>query len=74
MMKQIEGSLNSKIQTLFFNERLLSDCERILNILNKNKNVAFQINGNPVNLYELMAKFEESSPKNISRYKGLGVA
>ena len=68
----IEGSLNSKIQTLFFNEKMIQDCEFIINILNKNKDVTFQINGNLVNLYELMVKFEESSPNNISRFKGLG--
>ena len=70
----IQGSLNSKIQTIFFNQRVLDDCDKIINILNKNKNVAFKINGNTVNLYELMAKFDESSPKNIRRFKGLGEA
>ena len=68
----VQGSLNSKIQTIFFNDKLLSDCERIINILNKNKHIAFKINGTSANLYELMTKFDESSPKNISRYKGLG--
>ena len=68
----IQGSLNSKIQTIFFNERAISDCEKIINILNKNKNVTFKINGNVSSLYELMTKFDESSPKNIARYKGLG--
>lgn len=68
----IQGSLNSKIQTLFFNSRLLDDCVKIINILNKNKHVAFKINGVSSNLYELMAKFDETSPKNIRRFKGLG--
>ena len=68
----IQGSLNSKIQTLFFISRLLDDCAKIINILNKNKHVAFKINGVPSNLYELMAKFDETSPKSIMRFKGLG--
>lgn len=68
----IHGSLNSKIQTLFFNSRLIDDCIRIINILNQNRNIAFKINGVACNLYELMDKFDETSPKNIRRFKGLG--
>ena len=68
----IQGSLNSKIQTIFYNQRVIDDCSRIINILNKNKNLSFMINGNISNLYELMSKFDESSPKNIRRFKGLG--
>ena len=68
----IQGSLNSKIQTIFYNQRIIDDCARIINILNKNKMVSFNINGKVANLYELMSKFDESSPKNIRRFKGLG--
>lgn len=68
----IQGSLNSKIQTLFFNDRLIDDCKKIINILTNNKNLAFKINGSPASLYELMTKFDASSPKNILRFKGLG--
>lgn len=68
----IQGSLNNKIQTIFYNERVISDCSRIIDILNKNKNVSFMINGKISNLYELMSKFDDSSPKNIRRFKGLG--
>ena len=46
--------------------------KRIIDILNKNKEVSFKINGKVSNLYELMSKFDESSPKNIRRFKGLG--
>lgn len=68
----IQGSLNSKIQTIFFNQRVIDDCSKIINILVKNKTLSFEINGKVSNLYELMAKFDESSPKNIRRFKGLG--
>ncbi len=68
----IQGSLNSKIQTIFYNQRVIDDCKRIIDILNKNKEVSFKINGKVSNLYELMSKFDESSPKNIRRFKGLG--
>ena len=68
----IQGSLNSKIQTLFYNDRVIDDCEKIIQILNKNKSLSFKINGVTANLYELMYKFDKSSPKNIRRFKGLG--
>lgn len=68
----IQGSLNSKIQTLFYNDKVINDCSRIINILNSNKQLSFIINGQPANLYELMHKFDEASPKNIRRFKGLG--
>ena len=68
----IQGSLNSKIQTVFYNEKVIADCANIINILNSNKKLSFIINGKPANLYELMSKFDESSPKNIRRFKGLG--
>lgn len=68
----IQGSLNSKIQTIFYNQRVIDDCVRIINILNKNKHLSFKINGVNSTLYELMTKFDESSPKNLRRFKGLG--
>ena len=70
----IQGSLNTKIQTLFYNDKVIHDCERIIDILTKNKHLSFIINGVQANLYELMSKFDDASPKNIRRFKGLGVA
>lgn len=71
-MINIQGSLNSKIQTLFYNDKVINDCSRIIDILNKNKHLSFIINGVQSNLYELMSKFDDASPKNIRRFKGLG--
>lgn len=68
----IQGSLNTKIQTLFYNDKVIHDCERIIDILTKNKHLSFIINGVQANLYELMSKFDDASPKNIRRFKGLG--
>lgn len=68
----ISGSLNSKIQTLFYNDKIINECQRIINILTNNKYLSFIINGIPSNLFGLMSKFDEASPKNIRRFKGLG--
>ena len=68
----IQGSLNGKIQTIFYNQRVIDDCSKIINILVKNKELSFMVNNQSSNLYELMAKFDASSPKNIRRFKGLG--
>lgn len=68
----IQGSLNGKIQTIFYNDKVIKDCSKIISILSSNKYLSFVINGKPSNLFELMSKFDESSPKNIRRFKGLG--
>jgi DNA gyrase/topoisomerase IV subunit B len=68
----IQGSLNRKIQTIFNAEKVINDCSRIIDILNNNKKVSFKINGELTTLYGLMDKFDQTSPNNIRRYKGLG--
>lgn len=68
----ITGSLDLSIQTLFVTDVLIKDCSRIINILVSNANVSFMVNNNKVLLYGLMKGFDESSPKNLRRFKGLG--
>lgn len=68
----IEGVVNGKYQTIFFTERLIMDCQNIINILNNNLIFVFKINGELISLYGLMKLFESSTPPSIERYKGLG--
>ena len=68
----IEGVLNGKYQTLFFGEKLIADCKNIINIMIRNINFAFIINGELTSLYYMMKCFEKSAPASITRYKGLG--
>lgn len=68
----IEGVVNSKYQTVFFNQKLIDDCQYIIEILNKNESLAYIVNESVKSLYEMMTLFENSTPKGIERYKGLG--
>lgn len=68
----ITGSLDLNIQTLFVTNVLIKDCSRILNILASNAVLSFKINGKKSLLYGLMKGFDNSIPKNLRRFKGLG--
>lgn len=57
---------------LFMNERLAKDCQRVLKIIEKNESLFYELNGKESSLYDIMKTFENSTPKNIKRYKGLG--
>ena len=71
-MAIIEGIVNGKYQTVFYNEKLLNDCTEIIKILNKNLVTSYMTNNTIVSLYGLMKLFESSTPPSIERYKGLG--
>lgn len=68
----IEGVVNGKYQTLFYDQRLIDDCKEIINILNKNTQYVYMLNTQYKSIYEIMTIFESTSPKGIERYKGLG--
>lgn len=67
----IGGAVGDYINTIFFNERFLLDCKPVIDILSKNKEVEFLVNGKVYGLYGLMKLYDTSKP-NIERYKGLG--
>ena len=67
----MEGTVNKKFQTVFFNDRLVNECGEVLNILNKNENQFFYVNGELKSLYQLMAIYQTQN-KGLTRYKGLG--
>ena len=68
----VEGSYNGDYQTLFMMDTLMKECENIINIMSKNKDLVYRLNGKVVTLYTLMKEFDKKTPKNIERYKGLG--
>ena len=67
----VEGTID-KANTLIVNDKFIGDCRFILDILNKNDHYYYYINGKKKSLYEIMKLYEDSTPSNISRYKGLG--
>ena len=68
----ITGLVDSKIQTIFFNDRLIADCMEIINMINRSENY-YIVNGSKYTIYGLMKLFKSFEPKNITRYKGLGI-
>lgn len=53
-------------------DKLATDCSQVLQILDKNENFQFKLNGRDASLYDVMKAFDKSYPSNIQRYKGLG--
>ena len=67
----IRGLVGSKYQTVFLNQRLLSDCTEIIELIDKSDKY-YLVNKTKVTLYGLMEHFATFEPTNITRYKGLG--
>lgn len=71
---KIKGLINGRIETLFYNDRFIKDCEPIIEPIRKatmENHMEFKVNGNKVGLYELMNAAMNSS-STIARFKGLG--
>ena len=63
--------VNSKINTLIVNDKLIKLCEKIIGCLDNYPN-EFLLNGEPASLYHIMSLFESFKPDKLKRYKGLG--
>ena len=57
---------------LFMNDRLIKSCKKITDIMKKNNQLYYIMNGEMSTLYDVMKKFDNSAPTHIQRYKGLG--
>lgn len=68
----IEGVINLKYNTLYYTDQFIADCKRIIEFVEKTDSMYYILNGKTVSLYELMKKFEDSTPSGLTRYKGLG--
>lgn len=69
---RIEGLVNSKYQYVFINDKFISACIPIIDMIRNNTNLFYQVDGNSVSLYNLMCKFDAMIPSGLTRYKGLG--
>ena len=67
----IRGLVGSRYQTVFCNQRMLTDCSRLIEMIN-NSDKFYIVNGQKMTLLGLMNLFSEFEPKNLTRYKGLG--
>ena len=70
----IKGLVNDRIETLFYNDRFIKDCEVLLDPIKRamsQKHMEFKVNGRKVGLYELVSTAMESLG-SVNRFKGLG--
>ena len=67
----IEGVIE-EANVLFINDRTLKDCKPILDLIDKNEETLYIMNGTTVSIYEIMKGFEKTQPNHLQRYKGLG--
>lgn len=67
----IRGLVGSKYQTVFCNQRMFTDCIKLIELIN-NSDKYYNVNGSETTLLGLMNLFVEFEPKNLTRYKGLG--
>lgn len=58
--------------TLPFNDLLLKECKPILDIIDKNSELFYLVNGRAYSIYDVMKAFEGLQPSHLQRYKGLG--
>lgn len=71
---RIKGLIGNAVETIFFNDKFLVDCRRILPYTEKavaEGRTEFLLNGIRVSLYTLL-KATEGDDSGIYRYKGLG--
>lgn len=67
----IKGTI-TKSNLIIFNDKFLSDCKDLLDIIESNDSLHYLINGNPQSLYQIMNLYDNATPSNVQRYKGLG--
>ena len=69
---RIEGLVNSKYQYVFINDKFISACIPLIQMIKGNMNLFYKVNGETVSLYTLMCMFDNTIPAGLTRYKGLG--
>lgn len=71
---RIKGLINGRIETLFYNDRFIKDCEPIIEPIKRavaNNQMEFLVNGQKTGLYDLVTS-AMASIGSVSRFKGLG--
>ena len=67
----VKGTIDDKY-TLFVSDKLIYDCRFVLDILKKNENLYYNIDGKKSTIHTIMKLYDKSTPSNVQRYKGLG--
>lgn len=68
--------VNGSVDTIYFNDKLISECQNIIALIKDNDNVIYyQMNGIEASLYEIMTAFDDIRIANgsiLEHFKGLG--
>ena len=67
----VKGTID-KSNLVIINDKFISDCHEILEILRNNDDFYYLINGELKSIYQIMTIYNKVSPSSIQRYKGLG--
>ena len=66
-----EGTIKES-NFLYTDQRLINDCQSIIKIINKNRELYYLLNNTEATIYDIMKAFESCKPNHLQRYKGLG--
>lgn len=67
----VKGTID-KSNLIIFNEKFISDCYHIINIMKENDTLHYLINGEIKSIYQIMKIYDNAMPSSVQRYKGLG--
>ena len=68
----VDGLANSKYHHILLNDRFISSCSDIIELINDNISLYYKINDEKKTIYEIMTIFNACVPSSRTRYKGLG--
>lgn len=69
---RIEGLVNNRYQYVFINDKFITSCIPLIEIIKNNTDLFYRVNDEVVSLYSLMCQFDNMIPSGLIRYKGLG--
>lgn len=67
----VKGTID-KSNLAIINDKFISDCQEIIEIIKSNDELYYLINGELKSIYQIMSLYDKVSPSNVQRYKGLG--
>lgn len=67
----VTGTID-KSNLVIINDKFISDCHDILEIMRSNDEFYYLINGELKSIYQIMNLYNKVSPNSVQRYKGLG--
>jgi DNA gyrase/topoisomerase IV subunit B len=67
----IQGTID-KYNSIIMNDKFINDCKDILEIICRNDELVYLLDGKKTSLYDIMKVYNSTIPNGLQRYKGLG--